>query len=179
VVVGLGAVNTLAYWSDTETVTAGTFSAGVFDLKLNGQNSVDLSGTLALADMVPGESVAAHVAVQDPSPSTVAFTYTATGLASGSLATYLTFEVKVGGTSSNATVSGLRTGTCSGTSTGAPQTWATSKTVIPASPVQQLAVGGSANVCVVVTLPTSTPNNQQGTSGSAVVTFTATQLGAP
>jgi predicted ribosomally synthesized peptide with SipW-like signal peptide len=178
-VVGLGAINTMAYWSDTETVTAGTFSAGVLDLKINGQNSVDLSSTFKLAEMVPGESVAAHVTVQNPAPSTVAFTYPAPGLASGALAPYLNFEVKLGGTSSNGPVSGLRTGTCTGTSTGAAQTWSTSKTVIPASPVQQLAVAGTQTVCVVVTLATSAPNGAQGTSGSAVLTFTAAQLGAP
>jgi signal peptidase len=175
----LGAVSTLAYWSDAGTVSAGTFSAGVLDLKLNSQNAVDLSATFTLANMVPGESIAAHVAVQNPSPSTVAFTYTAAGLASGSLGANLQFQAFLGGTSSNGTVNSLRTGSCTGTSTGAAASWASSTTVIPASPAQQLAVGASQNVCVVASLPTSAPSNAQGTSGSAVLTFTATQLGAP
>jgi hypothetical protein len=126
---------------------------------------------------VPGESVAAHLAVQNAAPGNVAFTYTATGLASGSLNAYLSFQVFLGGTSTNATVGGLRTGTCSGTSTGAAQTMATSKTVIGTA--QTLATASSQNVCVIAFLSTSTPSNMQGTTGSAVFTFTAAQIGSP
>jgi predicted ribosomally synthesized peptide with SipW-like signal peptide len=176
-VVGFGALSTLAYWSDTGTVTGGTFTAGVLDMRLNGTDSVNLSSTLTLSAMVPGESVAAHLAVQNAAPSNVAFTYTATGLASGSLNPYLSFQVFLGGTSSNGTSGGLRTGTCTGTSTGAAQTMATTKTVIGTP--QTLATSSSQNVCVVALLLTSTPSNMQGTAGSAVFTFTAAQIGSP
>lgn len=176
-ILGFGAISTMAYWSDTETATGATFTSGVLDMKLNGQNSVDLSSTFTLATMVPGESVAAHVAVQNIAPSNVAFTYTATGLASGALAPYLSFQVFLGGTSSNGTAGGLRTGSCTGTSTGAAQTMTTTMTVIGTP--QQLTVGSSQNVCVVATLGASTPSNMQGTTGSASFTFTAAQLGAP
>lgn len=174
---GFGALSTMAYWSDTGTATGGTFTAGVLDMKLNGADSADLSSTLLLDTMVPGESVAAHLAVQNSAPSNVPFTYTATGLASGALNPYLSFEVFLGGTSSNGTSGGLRTGTCGGTSTGATQTMATTKTVIGTP--QTVAVSGSQNVCVVALLLTSTPSNMQGTTGSAVFTFTAAQIGAP
>lgn len=176
-VLGFGAISTLAYWSDEDTVVGGTFTAGVLDMKLDGQDVLNLSSTFLMSAMVPGESIAAHLAVQNAAPSNVPFTYTATGLSSGALAPYLSFEVFLGGTSSNGTSGGLRTGSCTGTSTGAAQTMATTKTVV-ATP-QQLAVGTSQNVCVIARLLPSTPTGQQGTSGSAVFTFTASQLGAP
>ncbi len=177
---GLGAVNTMAYWSDAETVTAGTFSAGRLDLKLNGANSIDLSSTFKLADMVPGVSVAVLFEVQNPAPSNVAFTYTATGLASGALAPYLRFDVKLGSTAATNSAGRPQTGSCTGgTASSTSALWSTSTTVVPASPVQQLAVTGTQKVCVIAKLEGTTPNNMQGTSGSAVMTFTAAQLVAP
>jgi predicted ribosomally synthesized peptide with SipW-like signal peptide len=177
-VVGFGAVGTLAYWSDTATLSGGAFSAGVLDLKLNGADTLDLTSTFKLATMVPGESVAAHVAVQNPAPSSVTFNYTATGLASGALAPYLTFEVFLAGTSSNSTNgSGLRVGACTGTTTGAAQVLSSSASVIASA--QQLVVGASQNVCIIAKLATSAPTGSQGTSGSVVLTFNAVQLGTP
>lgn len=177
-VVGLGAVGTLAYWSDTATLSGGGFEAGVLDLKLSGADTLDLTATFKLATMVPGESVAALVAVQNSAPSSVTFNYTATGLASGGLAPYLIFEVFLGGTHSNTTNgSGLRVGACTGTTTGTAQVLTSSASVIPAA--QQLTVGASQNVCIIAKLSASAPTGSQGTSGSVVLTFTAVQLGTP
>jgi predicted ribosomally synthesized peptide with SipW-like signal peptide len=174
-VLGLGAVATFAYWSDTVTVTGASFSSGVLDLKLNGQDSLNVSGTFAITNLVPGESKAVHWSVDNQAPSTVPLAYTATGLASGDLAAHLTFRVFLGGTSSNPVVGGLRTGSCTGTATAAAQTMATTKNVIPTA--QQLAASASQNVCVIAALPTSTPTNMQGKAATATFTFNATQLG--
>jgi predicted ribosomally synthesized peptide with SipW-like signal peptide len=176
-VVGFGAISTLAYWSDDDTVSVGAFTAGVLDMRLNGQDTLNLTSTFTLSAMVPGESIAASLTVQNTGPGNVPFTYTATGLGSGTLAPYVTYEAFLNGTSSNGTSGGLRTGSCTGTSTGAAQALNTSKTLI-ATP-QSLAVGATQNVCVIAKLSTSTPTGQQGTTTSATLTFTATQLGAP
>jgi predicted ribosomally synthesized peptide with SipW-like signal peptide len=176
-VVGFGAISTLAYWSDDDTVSVGAFTAGVLDMRLNGQDTLNLTSTFTLSAMVPGESIAASLTVQNTGPGNVPFTYTATGLGTGTLAPYVTYEAFLNGTSSNGTSGGLRTGSCTGTSTGAAQALNTSKTLI-ATP-QSLAVGATQNVCVIAKLSTSTPTGQQGTTTSATLTFTATQLGAP
>jgi predicted ribosomally synthesized peptide with SipW-like signal peptide len=176
-VVGFGAISTLAYWSDEDTVSVGAFTAGVLDMRLNGADTLNLTTTFTLGAMVPGESTAASFAVQNTGPGNVPFTYTATGLATGGLAPDLTFQVFLDGVATTSSSSGFRSGGCSGTSTGPAQVLTPAKTLI-ATP-QTLAVGSTQNVCVIAKLATSAPSSQQGATASAVLTFHAAQLGAP
>ena len=39
VVLGLGSVTTLAYWTDSATLTGGSFASGTIDLKLDGSTT--------------------------------------------------------------------------------------------------------------------------------------------
>lgn len=54
IVLGFGATSTLAYWTDTATVTGGTFTAGTLDLQVNdaqGNPTAYALTSLAMADM--------------------------------------------------------------------------------------------------------------------------------
>jgi predicted ribosomally synthesized peptide with SipW-like signal peptide len=177
---GLNVPGTLAYWTDSATVAGGTFSSGTLDMTLDGNQGNPEAWTnsvMTLGDMVPGESFAASFPVRND--GTVAFTYTATGTASGDLAPELSFQAVVGGdAASNATVGGLRTGTCAGGTAMVAQTLdATPRTVVGTA--QELAAGASQSVCLLVTLSTAAPGSAQGQSATGTLVFAAKQLGAP
>ncbi|GAA3531520.1 hypothetical protein GCM10022234_30840 [Aeromicrobium panaciterrae] len=173
-VFGLGAVGTLAYWTDSATLAGGTFSAGTLDIKLGSpapgvdNNPTQFATDFAMTNMQPGDSRAALVAVRNS--SSLGFTYTATGVTSGgTLASLLTFKVVPGGSLSGST-------DCTGTATFTG-TMATTQNVISAD--RPLAGGGGTeSFCVVATLPTGTTTGQN-TSATATFTFNAKQVGAP
>lgn len=189
IILGLGSVSTMAYWTDTATMTTGSISAGTLDLKLGG-NLAGQGGTwnntsLALTDMVPGESVAKDFTVQNA--GAIGLTWTATAAATGDLALStsatsaqrLQFAVYVGGTSSNSgtAAAGNRTGTCTGTVAYGPAALTSTQSSV-VSTAQSLAASGSQNVCIKVSLPSAAPNALQGTTATATFIFNATQVGA-
>lgn len=173
-VFGLGAVGTLAYWTDTAALASGTFTAGSLDIKLGSpapgvdNNPAQFTTDFAMTNMQPGDSRAAHVAVRNS--GTVGFTYTASGVTSGgTLASLLTFKVVPGGTLSGTT-------DCTGTSTFNGTMAATQNVISTNRPLA--GGGGTESFCVVATLPTGTTTGQ-GTSATATFTFDAKQVGAP
>ncbi|GAA0189541.1 hypothetical protein GCM10008944_01000 [Cytobacillus oceanisediminis] len=178
-VVGLGSVNTMAFWTDDAVLDAGTIQTGSLDLlvagNLAGAGGTTTSPSLALTDMVPGESVAVTVPVQRAA-STVGFTYTAKATASGALAPYLRWTVSAG-SAGTASSSGLRTNTCGGTPlvTGVTLTGTASDVI--ASPRTLSGATMSENICLRVELPSGTANAAQGASATASFVFDATQLG--
>ncbi len=173
-VFGLGAVGTLAYWTDSSTLTGGTFTAGNLDIKLGSpapgvdNSPPQFTTDFAAGNMQPGDSKAALVTVRNS--GSIGFTYTGTGVSSGgALASLLSFKVVPGGALSGTT-------DCTGTAsfTG---TMGTAQTVISANrPLS--ASGGNESFCVVATLPTGTETGQS-TSATATFTFNAKQVGAP
>ena len=189
IVAGLGAVGTLAYWSDEATITTGSFSSGTLDVTLNdvlagaANNGGTTSDTgFALSDMIPGESVARTVKVGNA--GSIGLTYTAEAFNSGDLASGLRWTVVAGSTASNfgTAAAGNRTGACSsGTTTATNETLGTSAgaatTVV--TPERAIDVGAFENVCVIARLDSGAANSLQGTSASATLTFNGTQLGAP
>lgn len=175
-----GIQTTLAYWNDTATVDGAGFSSGTLNLQVNGVEGNPVpwtSSQLGLADMVPGESRAASFPVGNA--GSVAFTYTATGTASGLLAPYLSFEAVTGGSAAtNTTAGGLRTGTCAGgVSMGAVTLGAAAQTLVGTP--QQVDPGSTQTLCVKVTLSASAPSSVQGTTSGGTIVLTAVQLGAP
>ncbi len=186
ILLGIGSVGTLASFSDSATASTGSFTAGTLDLKLNnaaattgtGANQTTAVNTLALGDMVPGESVAASFAVADA--GSVGLTYTATATATGNLATDssgLKFSTYPGGVAGAVSTSsaGVRTQSCSGTaSTTAKTLNATATSVIATS--QTIAGNASSTVCVQVSLLSGAGNSLQGSTASASFAFTASQL---
>ncbi len=173
-VLGLGAVGTLAYWTDSATLDGGSFVSGNLDIKLGSpapgvdNNPSQFTTDFAMTNMQPGDSKAAIVTVRNS--GSIGFTYTATGVTSGgALASLLSFKVVPGGALSGTT-------DCTGTPsfTG---TMASAQNVITAN--RPLAgSGGNESFCVVATLPTGTTTGQN-TSATASFTFNAKQVGAP
>lgn len=178
VVLGLGSVSTLAYWTDQAAVNTGDFSSGTLNLKVDnveGNPTAYGWSTFNATNLVPGESVAATFSVDNA--GSVPFTYTATGNASGELAGNMTWTVKTGATAGNGTVSGLRTGTCSGGTAQVADVTLSGASVTPTA--GSVAAGGSQTFCVIAKLDAGTPLSQGGKSASATFNVTAKQVGAP
>ena len=177
-VVGLGTVGTLAYWTDSVTISSQSFTAGSLDLQVNGSNTPTAVTTLTMSNMAPGESAAGSFAVQNK--GSVDLTYTLAGTAAGTLAPNLRVTTYLGGTVGNTTVSGVRTGTCTG---GTAQTTnqTLSASALNVIPTAQTLVGttGTQTVCVVVTLDSGTPNTVGGNTATVSFTANGKQLGAP
>ncbi|AYA23741.1 SipW-dependent-type signal peptide-containing protein [Rhodococcus rhodochrous] len=115
IVLGLGATGTLASWANSTTATSGVLSTGTVDLRVNSVKTFSFTD-LALSGMLPGESRAAVLQVQN-TQSTMDVRYTmsaATPAGSPALASLLQVRVHSGGTPTNSTTGGLRTGNCAG-----------------------------------------------------------------
>ena len=174
-VLGLGAVGTLAAWTDESTATA-TFSAGTLDLKLRTLPDGTLADSVAVTSldmtaMYPGVSKAAMV--QASNSGSLPLTYTLTGSAvagagglGGNLGTSLLVGVYSGGSANNTATTGSCTGPRIGT---ADVTLVGSLISVP----RALAPAGTENLCLVVSLPASAANNLQGTGTTATFTFNA------
>ena len=187
---GLGAVSSLAYWSDTATIPTGSFVSGSLDLRIDG-NLAGPGGTyvktaLTLTDMVPGESVSATLVVQSPA-GTLPFGYYATAMSTGALAPGLQWTVVPGATANAGTgtqAAGNRAGTCGAGTASVTDLVLTgsSSAVIGTSAAagrRPVVAGGSENVCLRVRLDPNAANALQSSTASATFTFTAVQMGAP
>ncbi|TWH15863.1 SipW-dependent-type signal peptide-containing protein [Rhodococcus rhodochrous] len=173
-ILALGTVGTFAAWANSAVAT-GTFSTGTVDLRANDTKSFTFSA-LGMTGMLPGESQAASLQVQN-TRSTMDVTYTVnvtTPAGSPVLANNIQLRVFSGGTPSNATTGGLRTGSCTGTQIGQTTLAAGSAAPIVTSPRPLAASTGTETLCMVVTLPTTTPLPTQNQSVPALVfTFAA------
>lgn len=181
---GLGAQGTFAFWTDEGTVTTGTFSSGTLDITLNGAlaGAVNNGGTtnlaaLALTNMVPGESIA--VAFPVANAGTTPLTYTATGTATGVLATGMQFSIHPGTASNTGTAAAnTRAGACTGSAIVTNQVLTASSTAVVAAP-RSLAPAASESICVIAKLDSAAGNALQNQTMSASLVFSAKQVGAP
>ncbi|QCW50969.1 hypothetical protein FE634_12240 [Nocardioides dongxiaopingii] len=184
---GLSVKGTFAFWTDSGTAQTGAFSSGTLDITVNGQLAGQANNggsttiaSLALGNMVPGESVAGSFPVANA--GTVPLTYTLTGTGSGGLAVTngLQYSVTFGATAANtgSAANGNRTGTCGAVTptdanttllTTAPSTFATNRA---------LAVGASDTVCIIARLNSNAPNALQTLGGTASFLFDSKQVGA-
>ena len=146
-------------------MAGGNFSAGTLDVTVDGAqgNPTAYAETnLALSGMVPGESVAANVVLANAGDAD--FTWTAAATTGGGLGPALNVEVYLG-TQSGDDSSYPRTETCSGSA------------IVLGTTTTRLNRSQSQTVCVKVTLPSNAANaSQSQTTGSATVTFNATQV---
>ncbi|QSE93290.1 hypothetical protein JWS13_34210 [Rhodococcus pseudokoreensis] len=176
ILLGLGAVGTLAVWSDDATATSGTFTTGTIDIRANAVDSYTF-GTLALANMLPGESVAQPLVVNNVGTAALKYTMSATTPAgSPALASQLTVSVYNGGSAGNATGNGMRTGTCSGGALlGQSALAAGGPAPVITAPQTVAGLNGAQNLCFVAALAPTAPVAVQSQSvGSATFTFSAT-----
>ncbi|PQZ94904.1 hypothetical protein CQ018_06070 [Arthrobacter sp. MYb227] len=168
ILVGIGAVSTLAAWTGTatatSTVSAATVALGVGKTATDSPTyTVPLSGSA----WYPGMSQSAVVVVKNS--SSIAVTYTISGSTTetggGKLGNALNVVVTDGAIAGSAP-----NAICEGTpllSKGATQPFPT------AQPRPSLAPGASETLCVQYSLPTSAANTLQGNSTTVKLTFTA------
>lgn len=168
IVLGLGAIGTLAAWSDTATATSGVFSTGSIDLQLNGsQGNPDAYGfaTLTKTGMMPGTSVAATLPVQNTGSTPFNYTMVANATSS-TLAPQLKVLVSTG--TSNGAV-------CSGGTVIANNVALVSGGQVNLIPTARpLANGNSETLCFQVTLDANAPTTVQNQTVNASFNFNAT-----
>lgn len=167
-VLGLGAVSTLAAWTDDASATA-TFSSGSIDLRLNGdQGKPDAYKLTALnvADMKPGESTAATLPVQNKGTLPFSYRVTTTASTSNTFSGSLTVKITAG------TVNGSgHSATCSGAALLGSVRIATSPVLMRTAGI---AAGAAETLCIEVDLPAATDNGAQGQSTNVNFAFEAT-----
>lgn len=187
-VLGIGAVSTMAYWTDANTVTTGGFTIGTIDLTLNDQNSLTWTA-MDQSNMQPGSSKAGTLTVKNAGG--VNFTYNASiaPTYSQDLNKRGTFRVYAGGSPVNANGVGACSG---GTAIGTlePGLNTTTSASIPTLPGagtwptgpyswiadRSLAAGQSENLCVWVAIsPDASASTSINATMTANTTFTATQ----
>lgn len=183
IVLGLGAVGTLALWSNSAVTTSGDFRTGVVDLQVKGVKDYVFSATttpFTMTNMLPGESRAATLQVQN-TLSTIPVTYTMaarTSAGSPTLANYLRMTVSGSASPTNTTSGGLATGSCGGTQIGSATLSSTSSVPVITAPRPLAAATATDSVqdlCIVVSLAANTPLSEQSRIVSAIIlTFSAT-----
>ncbi|MFJ6094912.1 SipW-dependent-type signal peptide-containing protein [Williamsia muralis] len=169
---GLGAVGTLAAWSDTASATSGAFVIGSVDMKVNGGDSYAFT-TLGMTGMTPGSSKAAMLTVSNT--GSLAVTYLAKASSPGILAPYLRVSVHAGGSATNTST----TGTCSSTTVVGTTATPTSAgaTIVSARPLAGTPAGGTVatdSLCVLVSLVNTTPITMENKSSVLTLAFTGT-----
>ena len=144
IVLGAGAVGTMAAWSDSATATSGTFSVGetkVSQLKVNDDAPVHQFVTLNRSSMLRGQSAAGALDVQNT--GTVDFEWSMSAQASGSddLIDVLGVGLYEGLTNDGAT--------CEGPQIGSTQALSASPTLATGRSIES---GDSEEICVQVTV---------------------------
>lgn len=167
-VLGLGAIGTLAAWSDSATATTGVFSTGSIQLKLNGNNPNYAFTALSKTSVLQGGSVAGMLPVQNTGATN--FSYVASMKANGdaTLAGNLDVVVYRGGSSDGTT--------CTGGSQIGTGTLSTATDVPLISSGQTLNAAGTDNLCIKVTVKTAAPIDARMKAASAAFKFTATSV---
>lgn len=169
IVLGLGAVGTLAAWSDTSTATSGIFTTGTLDIKLGepfpGSDNVTLA-TLGNAAIVPGTTVSSPLKINN----------------NGSVP----FSYKIEVVASNAALGGLLDSSIYAAATCTVSPASTVEKLTPSKFFQQttptpgdltrgpIAVGASDQLCISVTMPSSVAAPSVPASGTVSFTFRAT-----
>lgn len=166
-VFGLGAVGTMAYWTDDATATTGTFSVASLDLQVNDETAYT-EWALAGTGMMPGDTKAATLNVQNNGG--VDLTYTAMIGSSGdtALAPFMAMTVRSGAT--------LNSG--SGTCTGGTEVGSNTLQVGANKPLittaRSLSSDVSETLCFQVQISNAVSKTVSNQAVKAIVEFTAT-----
>lgn len=175
IVLGLGAVGTLAAWSDTATATSGEFKTGFIDIKLDGAdtNPTSISTGLTKTNMIPGDTVNASFVVQNQ--GSVPFSYgISASMTDAEFAGKLELRAFLGST-------------CTGTAVGARLPLATTEEPLTTGGTNATAALDRPNIaakvgtnpgqdplCISVTMPSSATSPQTVRTGTITLKFTAT-----
>lgn len=174
-VLGLGAMGTLAVWSTSATATSGEFVTGSVDIKLDGNDGLQADTykiNFPVTPLLPGQSTAKLIPVQNR--GTLPFNYGVTVVGSGALPAALSLSAR-----SDATVNvGATSLTCTGgtaQNTVSPVPTSNATALVPNNSIGPLPANtGNTNLCVQVNLLSAAANNLQGVSTTLTLVFTAT-----
>jgi hypothetical protein len=152
---------TYALWNSAANVNASSVSSGTFGLTINGGSSYVIPG-LNVTSLGPGQSVVAPFTVANTGSTKLAVSVTSAtvGIQSNSLASWLQLTLTA---SSTCTVglTGGTTGDLVGFTTTAYPT---------------IAVGGSQQFCLQVTVNPAAPSTAQGGNATFTLALTGTQV---
>lgn len=162
-VLGLGAVGTLAAWTDVTTATA-TFSAGDVNINVNGAETGAV--VFSAAQMKPGDVLVAPVQINNTGDLSVTYRMT-TAVAGTGLGAGLVVEIRSAATTcQNGTASG-------GVVVSAGSTTLTNALTIDSRPLSAAAPSNIETLCFKISLPAGTPDSYQGKTAETTFTFTA------
>lgn len=195
-VLGFGAIGTVAYWSDSAALSTGTITSGSLDLQIGGldpgtgqvawqavgANELWGYSVKELDNVAPGESVAMDLFLRNA--GTAPLTFTASGTSTTmQMNPHLTASTVLGGQASNTGTRDAvnRAGTCSaGTPWWTRQGLSTTPVAVtPNDAPVELAAGAQIRVCMIAGLAAAAPGSAQGTETEIRVVFRAKQAGAP
>ena len=174
VVVSLAATGTYAYWTDTVTVTGNTITAGSIDLDVNNEDAVTTFTEMNINNMVPGNTVAGVVTVNNNGTAPLRYHVNASPSNADGKGLGAALVVKVTGDSS--TFNAASGKTCAGAAlSGAGTSFSANMLASAASP-RQLAAGGSETICIQATLPVEANSSLQGATTNITFTFSGTSF---
>jgi len=164
-------VGTMAFWTDSVSVSGTSFTSGTLDLAVNDADSYATT-SLSMSAMVPGSTSAEVLTVKNAGNVPLKYSLTGglDGTGSAALAPDLTLTIRAGGTKSGTTCTG-------GTEIyNAPFTVVTTTPIITTAAARGplAASGGADALCFQVTFSSSAASTQQGRTAAAVLTFLAT-----
>lgn len=173
ILLGVGAVNTSAYWTDRAELRGGILTAGTLDIKLGvpavDNNPPQFRADLAMDDMVPGSRKDAVVRVSNAGTVPLVFSVSGTATNNGPGADQMGSSLRL------AVYPSSSGGTCTGTPLATD--------VVPTGRVladqPELGDGDIRDLCVRATLPDDADAAVQGQSTQVTLTFHAKQVGAP
>lgn len=169
IVLGLGAVSTMAAWSDSATVKGGTFTTGTLDMKVGtppvDNNPPQFTTDFAMSNMRPGSSTDAVLTVKNAGTVPFEFTGTASATNAGAGADQLgsVLTLKAYGTSSG--------GTCTGEPISSGTTAA--DFALPSQNLTADETGDTQSLCFRASLPANAATSLQGKSSVITLTLTA------
>lgn len=172
-VAALGASGTLAYWTDSVTVSGTTISTGTIDLKVNGSNTVTGFTTMNLASMVPGNTTAAVLTISNTGTAPLRYSLDASASNADGKGLGAALTVKVTGDA--ATTGSAPSVTCAGTALAGTGT-AFAADLVPAASPRQLAAGASETLCLQATLPSGASSSLQGATTDVTLTATGSSF---
>lgn len=189
---GMSVRGTFAFWTDTATLKTGDFASGTLDITLDdrlaGPGTVNNPGTyantsFALTAMLPGESVALSFPIKNIGTTPLTYTVAGTGTGNLAVADGMRYSVTFGASQNNTgtAANGDRTGTCNGNppTDASTQVLGSTSTPLANGAVRTLQPTGLDQVCILARLSSTAGNTLQNQSGSASITFSAKQIGAP
>lgn len=161
-ILGLGAVGTMAAWSDTATATTGMFSTSSIQMKVDGKRPTSSFTKLNKTSMLPGNSTAGDIKVENTGTIDYKWAVSASGSGSSELVGKLTVSLHESGVNNGST--------CTGPLIGTAQSLSTSPTLVSG---RALAAGASDTVCIQVKVASDAGKDQQFKIADLGFNFTA------